>query len=94
MRKKDREKRVEKNAYFDAHYSNKTCVHLALFFTDLRCRKCFKKIVNLSIFSVLKQALTLEHFLYAKRKRKKRHKVDKNQAFLIFYCLRVFNNLE
>ena len=43
MRKKDREKRVEKNAYFDAHYSNKTCVHLALFFTDLRCRKCFKK---------------------------------------------------
>jgi len=58
MRKKDREKRVEKNAYFDAHYSNKTCVHLALFFTDLRCRKCFKKIVNLSIFSVLKQALT------------------------------------
>ena len=43
MRKKDREKSVEKNAYFDAYYSNKICVHLALFFTDLRCRKCFKK---------------------------------------------------
>ena len=40
---KDREKSVEKNAYFDAYYSNKICVHLALFFTDLRCRKCFKK---------------------------------------------------
>ena len=50
MRKKDREKSVEKNAYFDAYYSNKICVRLALFFTDYGAENALKNRQNKHFF--------------------------------------------